>query len=110
MSQATDERRGQPDPPWVALDLSPEDPATQGAADAYITLSFLPFWTGLSPAEKARYLDEWDASPAWRAAISERYDHDGFDLEADAREAEAWRIACATAPGPKKGRWQFWKP
>ncbi len=75
-------RRDEPPPPWIALpDLSHEDPATQGVADAYVTLTFPPFWTGLSAGEKADYLDRWNASAEWRAAISERYDLDGLDLK-----------------------------
>lgn len=67
--------------PWIALpDLSPDDPATQGAPDAYVTLTFFPFWAELSAHEKADYLDRWDASAEWRAVISERYDHEGLDF------------------------------
>lgn len=102
-------RRAERPPPWIALPgLSHVDPATQGVADAYVTLTFLPFWTGLSAGEKSDYLDRWNASAEWRAAISERYDLDGLDLEAEAREAEAWRVAHLPSRH-EKSWWQFWK-
>lgn len=109
MQQGGEKWSGEPAPPWVALDLSPDDPATQGVAEAYVVLTFLPFWTRLSVAEKANYLDHWNASPEWRAAISERYDQEGLDLEAEAREAEAWRAACLSAQNRKPSWWMFWK-
>ena len=102
-------RSDEPPPPWVALpDLSPEDPATQGAADAYVTLTFFPFWAELSAHEKADFLDRWDASAEWRAVISERYDHEGLDLEAEAQEAEAWRAAHLASRSAKPW-WRFWR-
>ena len=79
-------------PPWVAVpDLQPDDPATQGMAEAYVVLNWLPFWQTLAADGKAAYLDRWQASPEWRAAIALRYDWDGIDLEDEAREAAAWR-------------------
>ncbi len=81
-------------PPWVALPgLTANDPANQGAAEAYVALNWLPFWQSLGPDGKARYLDRWSASPEWRDAIALRYDHEGFDVEADAREADEWADA-----------------
>ena len=78
-------------PPWVAVPgLTADYPANQGVAETHIVLSWLPFWQSLPGDEKARYLDFWSASPGWREAIAFRYDHVGFDAEADALEAETW--------------------
>ena len=108
MSHGGADRSDEPPPPWVALPgLPPEDPATQGAADAYVTLTFFPFWTGLSADEKADYLDRWNASAEWREVIAERYDHEGLDLEAEAREADAWRAAHLASQSHKPW-WRFW--
>jgi hypothetical protein len=94
----------EPPPPWIAMPaLSPDDPANQGAGEAYIVLEFLPYWCGLSVAQKAAYLDRWNASPQWREVIAERYDSD-LDIEADAEDAAAW----AEAQG--KPRKRFWWP
>ena len=79
-------------PPWVAIPgLTTDDPATQGLAEVYIDLSWLPFWQSLTVDGKTQYLDRWSASPEWRETIAFRYNHDGFDAEADAREAEEWK-------------------
>lgn len=92
----------EPPPPWIALpDLSPDDPCNQGAGEAYIVLEFLPFWSGLTAVQKAAYLDRWNATPEWRAAVAERYDSD-LDIDADARDAEAW---AAAHPLPRKRWW-----
>ena len=81
-------------PPWVAIPgLTVDDPANQGMAEAYISLNWLPFWQQLRPDEKARYLDRWSTSSEWRDAIAFRYDHEGFDAEADARDAAEWADA-----------------
>ena len=81
-------------PPWIALPgLTTTDTTNQGLADVYITLSWLPFWRSLTFDGKARYLDRWSASPEWREEIAFRYDHQGFDAGADAREAEQWANA-----------------
>jgi hypothetical protein len=110
MLQDGEKWSGEPVPPWIALpDMSPDDPATQGIAEAYVVLTFLPFWTRLSANGKADYLDHWNASPEWRAAISERFEHDGLDLEAEAREADARQAAYLSAPDRKKAWWLFWK-
>lgn len=77
-------------PPWVALpDLQPEDPATQRLAEAYIVLNWYPFWSSLTPAQKASYLDRWNASAEWRDAIAARYDADPIMLADEAREEAA---------------------
>ncbi len=95
-------------PPWIALPgLAADDPANQGAAETLVALNWLPFWQSLGPAEKARYLDRWSASPEWREAIALRYDHEGFDAEADAREAKEWAHARrqAAASAGKRSLW-----
>lgn len=94
-------------PPWVAVPgLTAADPANQGQAEAYIGLNWLPFWRSLNLDDKARYLDRWSASLEWREAIAFRYDHKGFDVEADAREAEEWANAHRQdAPVKKPSLW-----
>ena len=90
-------------PPWVAIPgLTAGDPANQGFAETYIVLNWLPFWQSLPPDEKAHYLDRWSASPEWREAIAFRYDHEGFDAEADAREADEWANARRQADSVRK--------
>ena len=99
--------REPPPPPWIALPgLSPDEPANQGAAEAYVVLTFRPFWGALTAEAKAAYLDHWDASPEWRAAIAFNYDHEGFDIEADARDAQAWAAAHPLSARPW---WAFWR-
>ena len=74
-------------PPWVALhDLTPDDAANQGVAEAYIVLNWYPFWRSLTPSQKASYLDRWHASPDWRDAIAARYDADPDTLAEEAKE------------------------
>lgn len=91
-------------PPWIALPgLSPDDPATQGVAEAYVVLTWLPFWQSQSTGARAAYLDRWQASPAWRAVIAERYDADPEMIAQDAREAAAW--AAAHPPAPLRQPW-----
>lgn len=106
MSGDSKVRSTEPAPPWIALpDLSPDGP---GPAEAYVAVTFLPFWTQLTAAEKAGYLDRWNASPEWRSAIAFKYDHEGFDIEADAPDSEARRAAHPlTKPG--KPWWAFWR-
>ncbi len=95
----------EPPPPWIALpELSPDDPCNQGPGEAYVVLEFLPFWRGLTAARKAAYLDRWSATPAWREAITQRYDSN-LDIEADARDAQTW---AAAHPLPERRRW--WWP
>lgn len=102
MSQTPD-----PVPPWIALPgLDPDEPANQGAAEAYVLLTFLPFWRTLSAEAKTAYLDRWNASAEWRAAIAWRYDQEGFDVEADARDAEAW-AAAHPLPAPRRFPWPW---
>lgn len=96
-------------PPWIALPgLTVDDAANQGLAETYVALSWLPFWRSLAPDGKARYLDRWAASPEWRAAIALRYDHEGFDAELDAHEANEWANARRqTAPVGKRSFWDW---
>ena len=82
-------------------------PADDLAEEAYVVLTFLPFWKGLSAGQKADYLDRWNASAEWREAIAFKYDHTGFDIEADARDSEAW---AAAHPLPaRRPWWAFWR-
>lgn len=78
-------------PPWIVFpDLRANDPATQGAEEAYIDLDWLPFWRTLNVEERGAYLDRWDASAEWRDVVVERFEQDRFDVEEDARESVAW--------------------
>lgn len=96
-------------PPWIALpDLSPDDPATHGMAEAYVVLTWLPFWQTLSADAKAEYLDRWQASAEWRTAIATRYDADPAELEQEAREAAEWLEAHGPFP-PHRPWWRFWR-
>lgn len=94
-------------PPWVAVPgLTAAEPANQGLAETYIDLNWLSFWQSLTPDGKALYLDRWSASPEWRAAIALRYDQEGFDVEADAREADEWATARRQAvPVKERSLW-----
>lgn len=96
-------------PPWIALpELTVDDAANQGLAETYVALSWLPFWRSLAPDGKASYLDRWAASPGWRAAIALRYDQEGFNAEADTREAEQWVNARRqTAPAGRGSLWNW---
>lgn len=82
-------------PPWVAFPrLRPEAlPATQGAEEQWIDTQWRPFWRALDGAQRARYLDCWQASAEWRAAIRFYFEalDAPFDIAADAAEAAAWR-------------------
>jgi hypothetical protein len=103
----TDEDDSAVAPPWqVFPEITPEDvPAhmRQGRAEPYFDLVWRPFWSTLSAAHRSAYLDRWNASAAWRAAMT-HFDVDAtFDLEQDALESadylagmrrqreEAWR-------------------
>jgi len=89
----------EPQPPWIAIPgLGPEDPATQGIADAYIALDWLPFWRSLAPGRKTAYLDRWQTSPAWREAITLRYDVDDDALRHEARDHAASEAASRRRP------------
>lgn len=81
-------------PPWqVFPEISPDDLSAhtrQGRAETYFDEVWRPFWSALSAAEKTEYFDHWAATPAWREAMS-LFDIDpDLDLEADARESEAY--------------------
>lgn len=81
----------EPPPPWIVFpSLGPDSSLTQGAEEAYVDLEWLPFWSALTPDEKAAHLDRWDASPDWREAISMRYDQLGFDIAEDAADSARW--------------------
>lgn len=89
-------------PPWIVFPaLRPNDPATQGAVEAYVELEWLPFWQALDADARSEYLDRWDATDEWRDVIAERYDPEGFDVEEDARDSAAW--AAARAGGADQG-------
>lgn len=86
-------------PPWIVFpDLSPDDPATQGVAEAYLDLDWLPFWRTLSSRQQELYLDRWQASDAWRTSVAMRYGPQSFDLNEDARDSEAWAKADTSLP------------
>lgn len=98
----------EPPPPWIAIPtLRPDDPATQGEAEAYLVLEWLPFWSALDAPRKAAYLDRWRATPEWRDAIALRFDRDGFDLEEDLRESEEMlkRRRAEETDRPSWSRW-----
>ena len=54
-------------PPWRAFPLlSPESMGwRQGEGQHWLELAWRPFWSGLSPDERARYLERWPYSPDW---------------------------------------------
>jgi hypothetical protein len=91
----TDENRGgDVAPPWqVFPEITPEDVSVhmrQGRAEPYFDAVWRPFWSALSEAQRSAYLDRWNASPAWRAAMSDLDVDTDFDPEEDARESEAY--------------------
>jgi hypothetical protein len=89
----------EPPPPWIVLpDLGPDDPATQGIAEAYVDLEWLPFWLSLPPERKAAYLDRWQTSRAWREAIDLRYEANGVAMAQEARDHAASEAARKTSP------------
>jgi len=67
----------------VFPDLTADEVHNQGAVDGYIEHEWLPFWKGLSEAQKADYLDRYAATPEWREAIAFRYEWEGFDADGD---------------------------
>lgn len=88
-------------PPWIVFpEMSANDPATQGAEEAYIDLEWLPFWQALHAEARLEYLDRWNATAEWRDVIAERYDPEGFDVEEDARDSAAWAEARTTDSDP----------
>jgi hypothetical protein len=91
---ADDTQERDPAPPWrVFPEITPEDVSVhmrQGRAEPYFDAVWRPFWSSLSEAERSAYLDRWNASGAWRAAMSD-FDVDcDFDPEEEARESEAY--------------------
>jgi len=81
-------------PPWkVFPEISPDDISAhtrQGRAEPYFDAVWRPFWSSLSAQERTEYFDHWAATAEWREAMT-IFDLDpDLDLEADARESEAY--------------------
>lgn len=71
-------------PPWdLAPEMDPDDPDSHGAGEAFILVDWLRFWQLLRQEQQEAYLDQWNASRAWRRAIRERYDHYPFEIDRD---------------------------
>ena len=55
------EEKFQINPPWI--EYPDNDPTwggwRQGVSEAWLLEVWLPFWRGLSPEERARYLQKW---------------------------------------------------
>lgn len=69
--QAIDRLALLPPPPWVVF---PEfDPETLGSLQGGFAFwwdwFFLPYWRVADPAERERYLERCDATPAWREFV-----------------------------------------
>ena len=98
-------------PPWKVLpDFSPSSlPATQGLEEAYFDQEWRPFWSNLTEAQRAAWLDHWQADEDWRRAITFYFEPASeFDAEADLREAEEWRKReQAAAQKPSFWSWLF---
>jgi hypothetical protein len=81
-------------PPWkVFPKMDPEDlprHLTQGAAESYFDHAWRPFWNGLTPEQRRRYLAHWNASPAWLDALQIFERVSDLDLEADAAESDEY--------------------
>jgi len=82
-------------PPWQVFPfLTPDGLAghlRQGIAEPWFDQVWRPFWAGLSVDARAQYLDHWQATPEWKAAIKFYFEPDPeFDAEADARESELY--------------------
>lgn len=83
-----------PPPPWIVFpDLRANDPAKQGAEEAYIDLEWLPFWQTLDPDARSKYLNRWNTTAEWREVIAERFEQGEFDVEEDARDSATWAAA-----------------
>ncbi|WP_439890557.1 hypothetical protein ACS7SF_15270 [Ralstonia sp. 25C] len=84
-----------PRPPWITFpQLQPGELALhvqQGIAETWFDQEWRPYWALLTPEQKKRYLDDWQASPEWRDAIAFVFDNfSDLDIELDARESEAY--------------------
>ena len=60
-----------PPPPWVVFpEVDPESVGSlQGSLAYWWEWWFLPFWRAADFTERQRYLEEFDASPEWRAFL-----------------------------------------
>lgn len=99
-------------PPWqVFPEISPNDLSAhtrQGRAETYFDEIWRPFWASLTEQQKAEYFNHWGASAQWREAMS-IFDVDpNLDLEADARESEAYfaELRRQQAAHPKRSLWK----
>lgn len=58
---------GEVPPPWIAWPLSEPWSFKQGDNEAWLLLTFLPFWRALAPEERASYLLRFPPpEPYWR--------------------------------------------
>lgn len=96
-------------PPWKLVpEMDPDDPEHHGVGEAYLLIDWLRFWQLLKPDQQAEYLDRWQASPAWRKAIAERYDQYPAEIDRVALRALTRGDTEEAAASPKR-RWQFWR-
>jgi len=63
-----------------------------------------PFWSLLTPDEKAAYLEYWKAPQDWREAL-DLFEWEPFDMEQDAKESEAY-LAQWRSNQPKLSWWR----
>ena len=81
-------------PPWqIFPEIAPtelEAYLKQGVTEAWFDQHWRPFWGSLTESQRARYLDHWSASPAWREAMGIFTAHADIDLAADAAESEEY--------------------
>jgi hypothetical protein len=65
-------RDGELLPPWVTFPkTSPSRGWNQGTNEYWMMLAWGPYWRGLKPVEKQRYLEHWQAPRAWRQRLLE---------------------------------------
>jgi len=84
-----------PQPPWIVFPhIKPDELAVhvrQGVAEPWFDQEWRPFWTSLTSTQRSRYLDDWQASSEWRAAIA--FVFESFseqDIDQDAKESQAY--------------------
>ncbi len=63
----------------------------QGIAEPWFDQVWCPYWASLTAAQRAGYLDAWQASPEWREAIAFVFEaFSDLDIDQDAKESEEY--------------------